>query len=135
MSSIARNRLRCPDCRRRTRGVLPRELVGSAFGPRLQAAVVTLSARNRVSRRDISELARELFAIGISVGAIDGICQRAASALAGPHELLATAVLASPAVNLDETGWRTAGEKPHAVDRNDACQLQTRPCTGAARRG
>jgi transposase len=104
------HRLRCPDCERRTRGMLPRELVGSAFGPRLQAAIVTLTARNRVSRRDMSELARELFAIGISVGAIDGICQRAASALAGPHELLAAAVLSSPAVNLDETGWRTAGE-------------------------
>jgi hypothetical protein len=31
-----------------------------AFGPRLQAAVVTLAVRNRVSRRDTTELAREL---------------------------------------------------------------------------
>src|ERR1700737_273348 len=45
------HRLRCPGCRKRTSGVLPPEVAGSAFGPRLQAAVVTITARNRVSRR------------------------------------------------------------------------------------
>ena len=48
--------------------VLPAELAGSVFGPELQAAVVTMTARNRVSRRDMSELAGELFGIGMSVG-------------------------------------------------------------------
>ena len=104
------HRLRCPDCHRRTRARLPVEVAGSAFGPGLQAAVVSMTARNRVSRRDMSELARELFGLGLSVGSIDAICQRAAVALAGPHELLTAAVLSSSAVNLDETGWRTAGD-------------------------
>jgi transposase len=104
------HRLRCPGCRKRTSGVLPAEVAGSAFGPRLQAAVVTMTARNRVSRRDMSELAAELFVIGMSVGAVDAICQRAAVALDGPHEQLVASVLGSPAVNLDETGWATAGE-------------------------
>jgi transposase len=104
------HRLRCPECKKKTAGVLPREVAGSAFGPDLQAAVVTMTARNRVSRRDMSELAAELFQIGMSVGSVDAICQRASGALAGPHELLAAAVLSSPAVNLDETGWATAGE-------------------------
>jgi transposase len=104
------HRLRCPDCRSQSRAVLPPEVGGSAFGPRLQAAVVSLTARNRVSRRDMSELARELFGLGLSVGSIDAICQRASAALASPHELLTTSVLGSPAVNLDETGWRTAGD-------------------------
>jgi transposase len=104
------HRLRCPDCKKKTTGVLPAEVAGSAFGPRLQAAVVTMTARNRVSRRDMSELARELFQIGLSVGAVDAICQRASVALAGPHELLVASVLSSPSVNLDETGWATAGE-------------------------
>ena len=62
------HRLRCPVCRRRTTAVLPAELAGSVFGPELQAAVVTMTARNRVSRRDMSELAGELFGIGMSVG-------------------------------------------------------------------
>ena len=104
------HRLRCPDCRRRTTASLPAEIAASAFGPRLQAMVVTLTARNRISRRDMSELADELFAIGISVGAVEAICQRASAALTKPHEQLIGAVLCSPAVNVDETGWRTAGE-------------------------
>ena len=47
----------CPECAARTRAELPREVPRSAFGPRLQAAVVTLAVSNRVSRRDTTELA------------------------------------------------------------------------------
>jgi transposase len=103
------HRLRCPGCARRTRAVLG--TVGeSAFGPGLQAAVVALTARNRVSRRDMSELLGELFGVQISVGAIDQICQRTSGLLAGPHERLTGQVLGSGAVNVDETGWYLAGE-------------------------
>jgi hypothetical protein len=104
------HRLRCPECRRRTTAVLPSEVAGSVFGPELQAAVVTMTARNRVSRRDMSELAGELFGIGMSVGSVDAICQRASTALALPHEQLLAWVLESGAVNVDETGWFRAGE-------------------------
>jgi transposase len=101
--------LRCPGCKKRTRGTLG-VLGESAFGPMLQAALVTLTARNRVSRRDLSELAGELFGVRISTGAIDEICQRASTLLAGPHERLTSEVLASGAINVDETGWFLAGE-------------------------
>lgn len=103
------HRLRCPGCKTRTRGTLG-VLGESAFGPVLQAALVTLTARNRVSRRDLSELAGELFGVRISTGAIDEICQRASALLAGPHERLVAGVLASGAINVDETGWFLAGE-------------------------
>lgn len=105
------HRLRCPDCRAKTTAELPDGIGSSAFEPSLQAAVVTLTARNRISRRDLSELAGELFGIGMSVGAIDQICQRASDALRAPHEQLTEAVLCSPAVNVDETGWSTWGEQ------------------------
>jgi len=104
------HRLRCPRCLAKTTAPLPAELPGSAFGPRLEAALVTLSARNRISRRDLSELAGELFGLELSVGAVDAICQRASAALEGPHERLSASVLAAAALNVDETGWRTAGE-------------------------
>ena len=104
------HRLRCPCCKRRTAAKLPAEVATSAFGPMLQAAVVTLTARNRVSRRDMSELARELFGIRLSVGAVEAICRRASIALAEPHEALVSSVLQAPAVNVDETGWATAGK-------------------------
>jgi len=105
------HRLRCAACRAKTTAVLPDGIAASAFGAGLQAAVVTLTARNRVSRRDMSELARELFGIGLSVGAVDQICQRASVALAGPHEALVASMLESAALNVDETGWKTAGEQ------------------------
>jgi len=104
------HRLRCPGCKAKTRGELPPEVAGSAFGPDLQAAVVTMTARNRVSRRDMSELAGDLFGIVLSVGSVDAICQRASALLARPHEALTAAVLGSAALNVDETGWHTAGE-------------------------
>lgn len=102
--------LPCPGCGRHTAGKLPQEVAGSPFGIGVQAAVVTLTARNRVSRRDMPELAAELFGLGMSVGAVDAICQRAAQALEQPHELLAEKVLSSPTVNVDETGWYTNAE-------------------------
>ena len=82
----------------------------SPFGLRLQAAVVTLTARHRISRRGICELALDLFGVTLSSGAVDAICQRASDALAGPHCQLQDWVLDQDAVHVDETGWRTRGE-------------------------
>ncbi len=80
-----------------------------AFGPRLQAAVVTLAVRNRVSRRDTTELARELFGVELSIGSVDAIIQRAGDALAGPYTELEQRIKTAAAVNIDETGWKTCG--------------------------
>src|SRR5262249_6388440 len=99
----------CPDCASATRAELPRELSRSAFGPRLQAAIVTLAVRNRVSRRDTIELARELFGVELATGSVDAIIQRAGEALAAPHTRLEQQLRSAPVVNIDETGWKTAG--------------------------
>jgi transposase len=104
------HQLRCRHCRSRTSARLPDQIAGSGFGPRLQAAVVTLTAAYRVSRRGVSELARDLFGVRLSVGAADAICERASDALAGPHLQLGDWVLDQDAVHVDETGWRTRGE-------------------------
>jgi transposase len=82
-----------------------------SFGPRLQAAVVTLAIRNRVSRRDATELARELFGVELSTGSVDAIVQRAGDALAAPHTRLEQEIKRSPVVNIDETGWKTRGDR------------------------
>ncbi|MCA1698857.1 MAG: IS66 family transposase, partial [Actinobacteria bacterium] len=105
------HRLRCPQCKAKTVGVLTAGVAGSAFGSDLRAAVVTMTARNRVSRRDMSELARDLFGLKLSVGSVDAICRSAAGVLAEPHEALTASVLGSAALNVDETGWQTAGEQ------------------------
>jgi transposase len=104
------HRVCCPECASVTTAEPPVESRW-AFGPRLQAAVVTLAIRNRVSRRDTTELARELFGVELSTGAVDAIVQRAGDALAAPHTRLEQEIKRSPVVNIDETGWKTRGER------------------------
>jgi transposase len=104
------HQLRCRHCRARTSARLPELIAASPFGPRFQAAVVTLTARHRISRRGIAELAHDLFGVNVSTGGVDAICQRASDALAGPHCQLQDWVLDQGAVHVDETGWRTCGE-------------------------
>jgi len=102
-------RVRCPGCGKCARAQLPGEVAGSAFGPRFEAAVAVLSARNRVSRRDGVELVEELFGARISAGAVDAILTRTAAALEGPYEQLLESVRSSESLNMDETGWRLKG--------------------------
>jgi transposase len=104
-------RLRCPECGRQTRGELPEQVALSCFGPRLQAAVASLSVRNRVSRCDTAEFCEELFGARISTGTVDAIIARTAEALSEPHDDLLGRLRCAPAVNMDETGWRTAGQR------------------------
>ena len=101
--------MRCPDCGRRSRAELPADVAQSAFGPRLQAAVATLSVRNRVSRRDAAELCEELFGARICPGSVDAILDRAGGALERPYEQLLDRVRHAKALNVDETGWRLRG--------------------------
>jgi transposase len=104
-------RVRCPRCGKRERASLPAEVAASAFGPRFQAAVAVLSVRNRVSRRDVVELCEQLFGARISSGTVDAILARVADALAEPDADLLERVRAARALNMDETYWRTAGDR------------------------
>ena len=104
-------RVRCPGCGEQTRAMLPAGVAASAFGARFEAAVAALSVRNRISRCDVVELAKELFGARLCAGTVEAILQRAARALSEPYEDLAERVRSSGSLNMDETGWRTAGER------------------------
>jgi transposase len=104
-------RVRCPGCGERTRARLPADIASSAFGPRFEAAVAVLSVRNRVSRRDVVELGEELFGVRLCAGTVEAILQRTGEALADPYQQLGERVRASESLNMDETGWRTAGQR------------------------
>ena len=104
------HQLRCRCCRARTSAVLPEEIAGSPFGLRLQAALVTLTAAYRVSRRGITEIARDLFGVTLSRARPTRSANARPEALAGPHLQLQDWVLDQPAVHVDETGWRTSGD-------------------------
>jgi transposase len=104
-------RVRCPDCGARRRGELPAGVGQSSFGPRYHAAVAVLSVRNRISRRDVVELCEQLFGSRISSGTIDAILARVGDTLEDPCEDLCERVRAAAALHMDETGWRTAGQR------------------------
>ncbi len=104
-------RVRCPGCGKRPRGQLPVGVGASAFGPRFHAAVAVLSTRNRVSRRDVVELCEQLFGSRISTGTTDAILARVGDALSDPYDDLLERVRASKTLNMDETGWRTCGQR------------------------
>jgi transposase len=57
------------------------------------------------------ELMDELFGVELQTGSIDTIVERAGEALAEPHARLHEQIRSASAVNVDETGWRTAGER------------------------
>jgi hypothetical protein len=125
-------RVVCPGCGERQTARLPGAVAASAFGPRLQAAVVTLSVRNRVSRRDVVELCEQLFASRISTGTVDAILARTADALTEPCEDLLDRVRAARAVNMDETGWRLRGSQrtPTRLPQTSPSPLLVKRWTG-----
>jgi transposase len=98
-------------CGKTTRASLPAGVTASAFGPRLQAAVATLATRQRLSRRQISEMLGELHGCPVSVGAIDAIIGRVGEALADPYSELRQVLPGEPVVHADETGWVLAGDR------------------------
>lgn len=63
-----RGRSLLPGLRNPAAWTAPAEVTASALGSRLQAAIVTLSVRNRISRRDVVELCEQLFSARILDG-------------------------------------------------------------------
>jgi transposase len=106
------HRVCCPACATVTTAEPP-AASRWAFGPRLQAAVVTLAVRNRVSRRDTTELARELFGVQFATGTVDAIIQRAGDALAGPY----TDSSSGSNTRRPSTSMRPAGRPPAVAAR------------------
>jgi transposase len=122
-------RVRCPACGAQQTGVLPAEVAGSAFGPRLPAAVATLSVRNRLSRRDVVELCEQLFRARISTGSVEAIPPRAGDALELPYADLLDRLRRAKALNMDETGWRLAV----SAGRSGAPSPSATRCCGSPR--
>jgi transposase len=99
----------CPGCGALTQAELPPEVPRERFGARLQAAVTTLAAGFRLSRRQVAGLCSELFGTEIAVGTVDALVQRSGAALREPQERLRDAVRGASVVCVDETGWKQAG--------------------------
>lgn len=103
------HRLACPCCGRGGRAELPAGVCTSAFGPRLQALIGILAGVYRLSRRQTQDVVREIFAISISLGAVDQAIIRMSRILADPWAELREAVQEAEVIHADETSWRLRG--------------------------
>jgi transposase len=100
------HRLTCPDCGATTCAPWPEGVPTVHFGPYLQATLATLAGAYRLSKRQIQQLAGDLFGLSISTGMISKLERQSAEALEAPYQELATAVHTAPVIHVDETGWR-----------------------------
>jgi transposase len=103
--------LRCPRCGHTSAATLPPGVARGTFGPRLQATVALLSGRYRLSRREVADLCGDLLGTPLAVGSVDHLCQATGAALAEPVAQLERAVQDAAIANVDETGWKRAGQR------------------------
>lgn len=102
--------LECP-CGCKTKGLIPDELKGSSFGPRLQSTAAILSGVYHLSKRQISQLMKDFFGVEISSGSICAAEEAVGLSLKEIYEEAVAFVNEQNIKYADETGWREARRK------------------------
>jgi transposase len=100
------HRLTCPACRATTRGALPAGVPTGCFGPYLQAVLAVFAGAYRLSKRQIRQMAADLFTLSTSTGMISELERQSSAVLEAPYNELAVAVHQAGVTNIDETSWR-----------------------------
>ena len=103
---------RCPGCGKRCVPAPAWDALVSGqgrLGHGLTSLVAVLREEARLPVRAIQQLLATLTGLQLSVGAIVAASQRLAAQANRELAAIATAIRASPAVHLDETGWRQDG--------------------------
>lgn len=100
----------CDHCGKTTRAPLPEEIAGH-FGPQLAALIAYLTVVCRMPRRVVEALLAQVLGIEISLGSTQKCWEQASQAVAQPCQELEGQLKDEPVLNVDETGWRTNGDK------------------------
>jgi transposase len=100
----------CGHCGKATRAPLPDEIAGQ-FGPQLAALIAYLTVVCRMPRRVVEALLAQVLGIDISLGSTHKCWEEASRAVAAPCQELEQQLKTEPVLNVDETGWRTNGDK------------------------
>ena len=103
-------RVVCPECGESTRAMVPEEARGQ-FGPQLTALIAYLTVVCRMPRRVVEALLGQVLGIEISLGSTQKCWEEASQAVAAPCQELEQQWKDEPVLNVDETGWRTNGDK------------------------
>ena len=101
----------CPSCGHRNWAKIPDEIRDHVCGPRLTATLSFLSGVLHASKRGIEEFVETVLRVPIALGTVSNLEQEMSAALPSAHAEAQEAVQAAAAKNVDETGWKQAGQK------------------------
>jgi transposase len=101
----------CANCGHVTWAEIPEEIGAHVFGPRLTATLSFLSGVVHASKRKIEEFVETVLQVPIVWGTVSKLEQEMSAALEAAHQEAQQAVQAAGAKNVDETGWKRAGDK------------------------
>jgi transposase len=100
--------VRCPHCD----VLVPAAgLPDGAFGPRLTAIGGLLHGRYRLSMRETARMLDDLFGVPLAIGSVAALCREVSGALDEPYAAVREHVTGEDHANVDETGWKQAGER------------------------
>ena len=102
--------VRCPNCRKVIRAKAKGE-ERACYGTQLGALIAIFATVNNLSRRQIGGLLSMVLGIHLSLGTIDNSIHEAGNAAANPVKSLREELAQQDRLNIDETGWKKAGEK------------------------
>ena len=104
------HRVICPGCGESTRATVAEGATGH-FGPQMTALIAYLTVVCRMPRRVVEALLGQVLGIDISLGSTQKCWEQASQAVAAPCRELEQQLKDEPVLNVDETGWRTNGDK------------------------
>src|SRR5262249_59178378 len=75
------------------------------------ATMSYVAGRHRLSRGGVREYVEDALGVPVSLGTVGAPERQTAAALASAHDEAGEAVRAAAAKNVDETGWKQAGDR------------------------
>ena len=100
----------CEHCGNATRAPLPEEIAGQS-GPQLTALIAYWTVVCRLPRRLVEAMLGDVLGIEISLGSTQKAWEEVSQAVEQPVQQLQEQLPREAVLNVDETGWRTNGDK------------------------
>jgi transposase len=100
----------CSCCGHVNQATIPAEIREHSVGPRLTASLSYLTGNLGLSKRNVEELAADLFGAPISLGTIANLEQEVSAALKPAHQEVLQAVRQAEVKFADETSWKLWGK-------------------------
>jgi len=100
----------CGHCGKATQAPLPQEIAGH-FGPYLTALIAYWTVVCRLPRRLVEAMLADVLGMEISLGSTQKAWEEVSQAVAQPVQQLQEQLPREAVLNVDETGWRTNGDK------------------------